>query len=102
MSAWIRRQNKTGARPFVPADDRDWPSVDKWFESLNFAGFPGTVSEKLDALLQIYGDIAKDNIGMTIKPHLYPHVVSEIAARNGDEVKALNYMLHQLNYIQYR
>jgi hypothetical protein len=102
VSAWIRRQIKAGIEhPFVPPDTRDAASIDNWFSSLQYAGFPRTVTEKLDALLQAYADIIEDEIGKVIKPHLYPHLVSEIAAKSGDEIGSLNRLLHQLNYIDF-
>ncbi|MBI2832392.1 MAG: hypothetical protein HYX79_09065 [Chloroflexi bacterium] len=103
VSAWIRRQIESGVqRPIVPpAGATDFTLIGRWLENLKYAGFPETVSQKQDALLQAYADIVKDEIGKVIKPHLYPHLISEIAARNRDEVKALNQLLHQRNYIDF-
>lgn len=102
VSAWIRRQNNAGvSRPSVPPDNRNPESADEWFKNLRYTGFPQTVPEKLDTLLKVYTDMVRDNIGMGIKPHLYPHLVAEIAAKNSDEVKTLTQLLHQSNYVDF-
>lgn len=101
VSAWIRSQVNAGKEfPAVPPDGiSGWDPANDWLDSLKYAGFPQTVTEKLDALLQAYADIAKDEISERIKPVLHPHLIPEIAARNHDEVNSLNILLKQLDYI---
>ncbi len=103
VSAWIQRQNRAGVRtPLVPADTRDAESMNKWFEQLKYAGFPQTVTEKLDALLKAYGDIVKDGISTaSIATHQHPELISLIAARDHDELTELSRLLHELNYIEF-
>lgn len=101
VSAWVRRQVDAGVEfPAVPpADIIGFDAVDNWFDNLKYAGFPQTVTEKLDALLQAYAGIVKDEIGKVIKPHQHPHLISEIAAKNAEEIYSLNKLLHQLKDI---
>lgn len=100
VSAWIRRQNKAGVdRPVVAQEACDAASADTWLDGLLNTGFPQTVTEKLDALLLAYADIANGEIGKHISHEHYPNLVSEIAARDLNEVKSLSQLLHQLSYV---
>ena len=96
ISAWIRRQHKLGEyNPLVRQSDGNGD----WFDNLQRAGFPQGVSEKLDALLLAYADIIKDEYAKIVKILLHSSLPAEIAARDFDEVKGLNQLLQQLDYI---
>lgn len=96
ISAWIRHQNKIGnASPFVAEGITD----SSWFESLRLMGFPQSVHEKLDALLKAYAEIVRDDYGKIVKIDNSPRLISSIAAKDINEIKGLNQLLQELEYI---
>lgn len=97
VSAWIRRQNKWGKTPAFPDDIEGPPG--KWFQNLEHFGFPQTVNEKMDALLNSYADIVKDQFRKPIKIQLNPQLISDTAAKDIHEVRALSELLHERDYI---
>lgn len=98
IRAWIRRQNKHGIpHPQVGASI-EGASVD-WFEGLKHMNFPQTVSEKTNALLKAYAEIVEDDYKKIVKVRLCKNLVSEIAAKDVDEVLGLNQLLEELGYI---
>lgn len=97
ISAWIRLQNKRNNYPFI---GDNFPEED-WFKNLSNMGFPQTVNEKLDGLLKAYADILKDDYNETIKVEQRLDLVSDIAAKNLDEIIGLNRFLADLEYIEY-
>lgn len=98
VSAWIRQQNKGGRTPVFPDDIEGPPS--KWFQNLQYFGFPKTVNEKMDALLKSYADILKDRFRKPIKIQLNPQLISDIAAKDIHEVRALSELLNERGYIE--
>ena len=96
ISSWIRLQNKRGNNcPFISVRFFE----EDWFTNLRNMGFPQTVNEKLDGLLKAYADIAKDDYVKIIKIDLHPALIADIAAKNSDEIKGLNQLLSELEYI---
>jgi hypothetical protein len=95
ISAWIRLQNKRGNRPFIG----DNFIMEDWFKNLRNMGFPQTVNEKLNALLKAYADIVKDDYQRIVAVEQHLELVSDIAAKNLDEIKGLNRLLGELEYI---
>lgn len=95
ISAWLRLQNKRGERKFLI--DGDFITRD-WFKNLPNVGFPQTVNEKLDGLLKAYAYISKDDYSMNIGVNQHHELVSEIAAKDLKEIKALNRLLFELGY----
>ena len=96
ISAWVRLQNKRGNnRPFIGAHFFE----EDWFTNLRNIGFPQTVNEKLDGLLKAYADIAKDDYDKIVAVEQHLELVSDIAAKNLDEIKGLNRLLSELEYI---
>ncbi len=96
ISAWIRLQNKRGNnRPFIGVS---FP-VEDWFKNLRNMGFPQTVNEKLDELLKSYAHIVKDDYGEIVKAIQYPTLISDIAGKNYAEIKGLNQLLVELEYL---
>jgi hypothetical protein len=97
VSAWIRQQNKGGRVPVLPDDIEVPPS--KWFQNLEHFGFPQTVNEKMDALLNSYADIVKNQFRKPIKIQPNPQLISDIAAKDIHEVRALSELLYERGYI---
>jgi len=96
ISAWIRRQNKLGNNyPFVAKGD----TTGIWFKDLRRMGFPQTVNEKLDELLKSYAHIVKDDYGRIVKTIQYPTLISDIAGKDYTEIKGLNQLLAELEYL---
>jgi len=62
-------------------------------------GFPQTVSEKLDALLKTYADMIKDDYNEIVGVENHLELVSNIAAKNMNEITGLNRLLAELEYI---
>jgi len=104
VSAWIRRQNKAGIKiPLIPPDNND-PSIVNWLNGLQYAGFPQTVPEKMDALLKAYAEIVHSDFN-DIYNHQgvidnYPWLISEAAAKSEDEIISINVYLLQMDYLQ--
>ena len=100
VSAWIRRENKTKIVPRVgkDANKEELASPDWWFNKFSHMGFPQTVNEKLDTLLLTYTEIVDGNLQGNIFP-IAPRVISEIAAKNIEEVIGLTTMLGELGYV---
>lgn len=98
IRAWIRRQNKHGIPYPHVGVSIDGASVD-WFEGLKHMNFPQTVSEKTDALLKAYAEIVKDDYKKIVRVESYKNLISEIAAKDVDEVLGLNQLLVELGYI---
>ena len=97
ISAWLRLQNKRGNnRPFI---SDNFP-VEDWFKNLRNMGFPQTVNEKLGGLLKAYADILKDDYHRIIAVDQHLELVSDIAAKNLDEITGLNRLLTELEYIE--
>ena len=96
ISAWLRLQNKRGNNHFFIEDE--FPTHD-WFKNLRNMGFPQTVNEKLNALLKAYADIVKDDYNKIVAVEQHLELVSDIAAKNLDEIKGLNRLLGELEYI---
>lgn len=96
ISAWLRLQNKRGNNHFFIEDE--FPTHD-WFKNLRNMGFPQMVNEKLDGLLKAYADIVKDDYNKIVAVEQYPELVSDIAAKNLDEIIGLNQLLAELGYI---
>jgi len=95
ISAWLRLQNKRGNNRFFIEDE--FTSHD-WFKNLHNMGFPQTVNEKLDALLKTYADIAKDDYNCIVGVENHLELVSDIAAKNMNEITGLNRLLAELEY----
>ncbi|MFC2038989.1 hypothetical protein ACFLUG_04390 [Chloroflexota bacterium] len=95
ISAWIRRQNTNGTTPIVAQGDNDGT----WFRTLRSMGFPQTVNEKLDGLLLGYANVAKDDYAKIIKSGQYLALISEIAGKNYGEIKGINQLLVELEYL---
>ena len=96
ISAWIRLQNKRGnKRPFIG----DHFFEEDWFKNLRNMGFPQTVNEKLNELLKAYADITEDDYNKNIAIGQHLELVSDIAAKNLDEIYGLNRLLAELGYI---
>lgn len=100
ISAWIRRQNKLGI---------EYPSVAELVvrvsglyevDKSKLMEFPQNVIEKLDALLKAYAEIVKDDYEKLVKIGLFPQVISYTAAKDIDEIKGLNQLLQELEYIR--
>jgi len=97
ISAWIRLQIKRGNnRPFIGAS---FPAED-WFKNLRNMGFPQTVNEKLNGLLKAYADIVRDDYKQFVIVQQHRELVSDIAAKNLDEIIGLNRLLAELEYIE--
>ncbi len=97
ISAWIQLQNKRGNnRPFISTHFFD----EDWFKNLRNIGLPQTVNEKLDGLLKAYAHIVKDDYAKIVKAVLYPTLISDIAAKNYEEIKGLNQLLVELDYLR--
>ncbi len=98
ISAWIRLQNKRGNnRPFIGASF----VREDWFKNLRNMGFPQTVNEKLNGLLKAYADIVKDDYNKIVPVEQHLELVSDIAAKNLDEIIGLNRFLADLEYIEH-
>jgi len=98
IRAWIRRQNKLGIpHPHVGANI-EGASID-WFEDLKRMNFPKTVNEKINALLEAYADIIKDDYNKIIKVNQYPNLIAEIVGKNLEDIIGLNQLLADLGYI---
>ena len=96
ISAWIRMQNKRGNNhPFISARFFE----EDWFKNLRNMGFPQTVNEKLDELLKSYAHIVKDDYGKIVKAIQYPTLISDIAGKNYAEIRGLNQLLAELEYL---
>ncbi len=96
ISAWIRLQNKRGNNgPFISANF----SKEDWFKNLRNMGFPQTVNEKLDGLLKAYADIVRDDYDKMVKTIQHPTLISDIAGKNYEEIKGLNRLLAELEYL---
>ncbi len=98
VSAWVRRQNKGGRTPAFPDDMQGTPG--NWVQNLQHFGFPKTVNEKMDALLNSYADIVKDKFRQPMKPRNIPHLISDIAANDIDEVIGLSELLYERGCIE--
>lgn len=98
VSAWVHRENKMGNKYPLVGGSADSPAG-SWFQSLEYMGFPKTVNEKMDALLNSLADIVKDELKKPVKIHLHSRLIPDIAARNTVEVKALTELLHERGYI---
>ncbi|MBL7119287.1 MAG: hypothetical protein ISS53_01230 [Dehalococcoidia bacterium] len=96
ISAWLRLQNKRGNNRFFIEDE--FPTHD-WFRNLRNIGFPQTVNEKLDELLKAYAHIVKDDYAKIVKANQYPTLISDIAGKNYEEIKGLNQLLVELEYL---
>ena len=96
ISAWLRLQNKRGNNRFFIGDNF---VKEDWFKNLRNMGFPQTVNEKLNGLLKAYADITRDDYNKIVAVGQYPELVSDIAAKNLDEIKGLNRLLAELEYI---
>ena len=96
ISAWIRLQNKRGKRPFIS----DNFIMEDWFKNLRNMGFPQTVNEKIDGLLKAYADMANDDYHKIIDVEQHRELVSDIAAKNSEEITGLNRLLAELEYIE--
>ncbi len=97
ISAWIRLQNKRGNNRFFIRDN--FP-VEDWFKNLRNMGFPQTVNEKLNGLLKAYADIVRDDYNQFIPVQQHLELVSDIAAKNLEEIIGLNRLLVELEHIQ--
>ncbi len=100
IGAWIRQQHKLGKRIPTVGESIERTSVD-FLDSLHRMSFPQTVGDKLDALLIAYADVTGDELGKIIKVSLYPHLIPEIAAKNEEEIYAVNELLKQLEYVNF-
>lgn len=100
VSAWIRRQNSAGVRdPVVPPITTSWEDVDKWFDALQYDGFPLSVTQKLDALLLRYAGLSESDLIRPLELLRYPELVAQIAGRSRSELLALNSMLIEMGYV---
>ena len=96
ISAWIQLQNKRGNnRPFISVRF----SEEDWFKNLRNMGFPQTVNEKLDGLLKAYADIVKDDYHKIVKAIQYPTLISAIGGKDYEQIKGLNKLLAELDYL---
>jgi len=96
ISAWIQLQNKRGNnRPFISVHF----SEEDWFKNLRNMGFPQTVNEKLDGLLKAYADIVKDDYHKIVKAIQYPTLISAIGGKDYEQIKGLNKLLAELDYL---
>jgi len=98
ISAWIRLQNKRGNNHFFISDNF---GEEDWFKNLRNMGFPQTISEKLDGLLKAYADIVRDNYHEIVDVEQHLELVSDIAAKNLNEIEYLNLLLKDLGYIEH-
>ncbi len=97
VSTWIQHQNANGI--FYPVVGGNMNGVtDNWFQNLEHMGFPNTVPEKLDALLLVYSDQVTENLNSFIK--ISPNMIAKVAAKTIDEIRGLNRLLEQLDYIE--
>ena len=97
ISAWIRRYNKReNKRPFIGTDFFD----ENRFKNLRNMGFPQTVNEKLNGLLKVYADMTRDDYNEIVAVENHHELVSDIAAKNLDEIRGLNRFLAELGYIE--
>jgi hypothetical protein len=96
ISAWVRQQNKLGNKhPVIGKNDNGG----NWFTNLKYLNFPQTVTQKLDALLNAYSEIAKDDYGKQIETELFKYLPAEIAGKDMKEIDSLNEFLEQLGFI---
>ena len=100
VSAWIRRENKSGFTPVVGADvlGDNIDSPEWWSTRFKHMGFPETTNEKLDALLLAYAESVSDNYQESVKTDR-PELISTVAAKNIDEIKGLTDLLVEMGRI---
>jgi len=97
VSAWVIRQNKSGITSPVVGKGMDL-TRDDWPLQFEHMGFPSTVNEKLDALLLAYADMTSPLLRAELD-RSRPQLISEVAARDGTEVRGLTELLEELGYI---
>jgi hypothetical protein len=97
VSAWVRQQTRLGVFPVVVGKGMDFSSND-WPLRFEHMGFPSTVNEKLDALLLVYADRSSHDLQAALNQY-EPQLISEVAARDGTEVRALTKFLAEFEYV---
>ena len=97
VSAWIRRENKSGLIPKVGAmvEEENIISPEWWSTRFKHMGFPETTIEKLDALLLAYAESVSDNYQESVKTDR-PKLISTVAAKNIDEIRGLTELLVEM------
>ena len=98
ISAWIRRQNDSGIFPVVVGSGMNTQDI-KWPQQFEYMWFPKTTDEKMNSLLLAYADKTKYGEGILFSNN--PNLISEIAARDIDEIKGLNQLLAQVDYTDF-
>ncbi len=97
-SAWIRQQNKAGQLAvFGRSIDC---SYDEWPLQFERMGFPSTVDERMNALLKAYADNTEGDLEKKLSAN-EPSLVSEVAAKNLNEIRGLTNFLDQLGYVEF-
>ena len=101
VSAWIRRENKSGFIPVVGADMQgdNIDSHEWWSTRFKHMGFPETINEKLDALLLAFAESVSGNYQERIKIDS-PELISTVAAKNVDEIKGLTKLLEEMGRLK--
>ena len=99
ISAWIRQQTKSGIFPVVVGKGMDL-TRDDWPLQFEHMGFPSTVNERLDALLSAYADRSSHYLQAALDQS-QPQLISEVAARDSFEVRALTNFLVEFGYIEH-
>jgi hypothetical protein len=105
VSAWVRKENQKN--PTKMPIIGDGISMDKivspdwWANKFKHMGLPETLIDKLDALLNAYAsDLGNDYKG-SVDP-TKPHLISDCAAKNENEVAGLTNLLNQMEYINHK
>ncbi len=98
ISAKIRRDNNNGATPFV---GKDWKSTsDDWLLRYQYMGFPKTFIEKQDELLLRFADMASDGPKTILNINEAPHLITEVAAKDMEEIFQIAELLYELQLIE--
>lgn len=99
-SAWVKRENKSGAIPVFGKNARGFADVDSsewWSGQFSYLGLPETTSEKMNALLVAFGEHTKGNYNARFSLSL--KFVPEIGAKNLEEIEGLTLFLLQAGYL---
>ncbi|OGO03147.1 MAG: hypothetical protein A2Y59_01400 [Chloroflexi bacterium RBG_13_52_14] len=101
VSAWIRRKNKNNPKetPRFPQEPVD-ANINKWLMAFKRMGLPESISEKLDALLQVYA-IEVGRIYSQSFLAKEPRFIAETAALDLHELNGLVDLLIDKGWIKF-
>jgi nucleoside 2-deoxyribosyltransferase len=100
VSAWIRKENKADKTPFIGAgaNNSELSSPDWWESQYKHMGFPETTSDKLDALLVVLADSAKEDYEANISI-IEERLIAEIAVNSLKDITGLIRILEEFGYV---